>query len=130
MSNIRLITPPDILYDKSFKISLFFCSDQIKTEVQNHVANFTQDLDIYLCDDITNIFYDWLLAVHKMSDVCVLYLDFLPPAYKILESYLISFSNTYWITQGEIPVYNKLSNNRIYSINQISKIMGDEIEIL
>ena len=62
---------------------------------------------------------DWVLNVHKISQIVILDLDNLPPYWKKLESYLVSFGNTYYLTKAEEIMYNKISANRIFAVEEI-----------
>jgi hypothetical protein len=70
-----------------------------------------------------------LFDVHLTSDITIVELDNLPENLKCIESYLISFPNTYWITQGENPLYNKISSNRIYTLEEVKVHIGDYGEV-
>ena len=129
MSDITVITPPDKIFNQNLNIFLLYPSDQIKTDLQNILANSTIKLNVYIYDIQDEHDIDWLLSVQKMSDVTIIDLEKLPTEVKQLESYFVSQSNTYWLTKGENIWYNKLSVNRVYDINFIKdKIGGDKVE--
>jgi len=129
MSDITVITPPDKIFNQNLNIFLLYPSDQIKTDLQNILANSTIKLNVYIYDIQDEHDIDWLLSVQKMSDVTIIDLEKLPTEVKQLESYFVSQSNTYWLTKGENIWYNKLSVNRVYDINFITdKIGGDKVE--
>ena len=124
MSNINLITPPDKLYNKNSSILLINPSNQLRLELQNLLKNNKLYLDIYLYEvNNDNHEFTWLLDVHRMVTWCILELENLPYEIKKIESYLISFSNTYYITQGENILLNLIGNNKIYSVDQLKDII-------
>lgn len=129
MSDITVITPPDKIFNQKFNIFLLYPSDKIKSDLQELLAEGTQKVNVYIYENTDEHDIDWLLSVQKMSDTTIVELEQLPSEVKQLESYLVSQSNTYWLTKGENIWYNKLSVNRIYDINFLQhKIGGDEVE--
>ena len=123
MSKINLITPPDILHNKNKSILCISFDNENRKSLQNVLAKVQENLNIYIFDnDITEI--DWLLNLHKICDVCIVNLDNLPQEIRTIMSYLISFDNTYWLTKGEEMLYNKISSNRIFDLNQIKDKIG------
>jgi len=124
MSDINLITPPDKLYSRNSSVLLINPSEGLRLELQNLLQNTKQYFDIYLYEVNTdNHEFTWLLDVHRMVTWCILELENLPPEIKKIESYLISFGNTYYITQGENILFNLISNNKIYSLDQLKDIL-------
>jgi hypothetical protein len=124
MSDINLITPPDKLYSRNSSVLLINPSEGLRLELQNLLQNTKQYFDIYLYEVNTdNHEFTWLLDVHRMVTWCILELENLPPKIKKIESYLISFGNTYYITQGEDILFNLISNNKIYSLDQLKDIL-------
>lgn len=124
MSDINLITPPDKLYSKNSSVLLINPSESLRLELQNLLHNTKRHLDIYLYEVNTdNHEFTWLLDVHRMVTWCILELENLPYEIKKIESYLISFSNTYYITQGENILLNLIGNNKIYSVDQLKDII-------
>ena len=123
MSKINLITPPDMLHNKNKSILCISFDNENRKSLQNVLAKVQENLNIYIFDnDITEI--DWLLNLHKICDVCIVNLDNLPQEIRTIMSYLISFDNTYWLTKGEEILYNKISSNRIFKLDQIKEKIG------
>jgi len=124
MSDINLITPPDKLYSQNSSILLINPSEGLRLELQALLQNTKQHFDIYLYEVNTdNHEFTWLLDVHRIVTWCILELENLPLEIKKIESYLISFGNTYYITQGEDILFNLISNNKIYSLDQLKDIL-------
>lgn len=124
MTQIKIITPPDIIYDRARTMLLIQPSEPTKVDIQKILNNSDLDYSIYVYDINTLEHTDWLFSVHRMCDICIVELDFLPPALKCLESYFISYPNTFYISKGENPFYSKISNNRIHQIEEIKHIIG------
>lgn len=124
MSKINIITPPDILHNKNRSILSVCLDDQQRHELQNILAEMEDSINVYMFsyEDVQHS--DWLLNLHKICDVVLVNLDNLEPEIRTIMSYLISFDNTYWLTKGENLLYNKISSNRIYKIEQIKQRIG------
>ena len=98
--------------------------DQQRHELQNILAEMEDSINVYMFSNEDVPHSDWLLNLHKICDVVLVNLDNLEPEIRTIMSYLISFDNTYWLTKGENLLYNKISSNRIYNIEQIKQRIG------
>ena len=130
MSVINLITPPDKLYNQAGSILLVYPTEYIEQELQKILSAATADTNIYIYNinnDEHN--YTWLLDVHKFCNICIMNLDDLPVELKCMESYFISFSHTYWLSQGENTLYNKISQNKIYTLERLQPILGEYVQL-
>lgn len=129
MDKVTVITPPDKLFNKAYNFLLIYPDEFIKNELQNVIANWDTAINVYVYepqdydDDI-----DWLLSMHKMADCVILCMDNVPSKIHDLNSYFISYSNTFWLTKGSDSYYNKLSLNRIYNLDHISETVGGNFE--
>lgn len=122
MSKINLITPPDILHNKNKSILCISLDPQQKQELQDLLAESNDNQNIYVYEGNQEL--DWLMNLHKICDTVLVNLDNLDTEIRTIMSYLISFDNTYWLTKGEHMLYNKISSNRIYNIEQIKERIG------
>ena len=122
MSKINLITPPDILHNKNKSILCISLDPQQKQELQDLLAESNDNQNIYVYEGNQEL--DWLMNLHKICDTVLVNLDNLDTEILTIMSYLISFDNTYWLTKGEHMLYNKISSNRIYNIEQIKERIG------
>lgn len=130
MNEITLITPPDKIFNKTCSILLLYPSNDTKKECQQILKKSNLHLNLYLYDINTeDHYYDWLLDIHRTVDLCFIDIDNLPLEIKSIESFLISFPNTYYKTNGENILYNKISLNRLYSLNDIANKIGGLFEI-
>ena len=124
MSDINLITPPDKLHNHNFSILLINPSESLRIDLQDLIKNSNHYFDLYLWEvNNGNEDYEWLFDVHRCVDLCILELENLPYEIKNIEAFLISFGNTYFITQQENVLYSKISSNRIFSITQLENII-------
>lgn len=116
MSKISVITPPDKLYNKAYSFVLIYPNDDIKQQLQNLIADWDCAINVYLYEEEA---VDWLLDIVQSADAVILNLDNSNTEVRDLASYLVSLPNVFWLTKGEISVYNKLSVNRIYNLDTI-----------
>jgi hypothetical protein len=116
LSKISVITPPDKLYNKAYSFVLIYPNDDIKQQLQNLIADWDCAINVYLYDEDAT---DWLLDIVQSADTVILNLDDSDTEIRNLASYLVSLPNVFWLTKGEISVYNKLSVNRIYNLDTI-----------
>ena len=114
---INLITPPDIIYDKTTSILLIHPSKQIKNQLNDVLKDAQQNINIYLYEQEEE--HDWLLTLHRMCNFVVIDIDNSPSLTRDAISYFISFPKTFWFTNGDNVYYNKISNNRIYNLDWI-----------
>jgi len=128
MSNITLITPPDKIFNQNINIFLIYPSQKLKNDLQDFLASSTESINVYIYENKDEHDIDWLLSVHKMTEIVIIELEDLPSEIRQIESYLISQSNTYWLTKGENMWYNKLSVNRIYDLDFLTTKIGGTVE--
>lgn len=124
MNKISLITPPDKLYNDSLSILLIYPSEIIKTQLQPLLQEIDIPINIYLYEDHD---IDWLFDIVSSVDYIILDIDNSDTVVRDLVSYLIAKPKTYWLTQGDYTVYNKLSVNRIYDLDIIRTIMENKL---
>tara|TARA_B100000242_G_C42790700_1_gene367921 strand:- start:64 stop:453 length:390 start_codon:yes stop_codon:yes gene_type:complete len=129
MSDINIITPPDILHNKNFSVFLLYPSLYVKEQFQEILTKSKSRFNVYMYENPDGQDIDWVLNVHKLSQIVILDLDNFPPFWKKLESYLVSFGNTYYLTKAEEIMYNKISANRIFAVEEIESKLGGKFEI-
>ena len=120
MSDIYLVTPPDKLFNKNYSVLLLYPYDDLKQQVQSLLEAKTNSINVYLYEAVTeeqNI--AWVLESHRICDLVMIDIDFVDHHIRDMLSYLISFNHTYWRSQGENLMFNKLSCNRFYQCEEI-----------
>ena len=128
MKNINIITPPDLLYHDAIEVLLLCPSDNVKNEVQQALVDIDVDIDIYVYEPnelLSDKDLDWILNVFKKSSVTIIDIDRVPPILQPILSYMIAKPKTFWLTKGLNRVYNKLSNNKVYDFEFLSKLGGN-----
>lgn len=126
MNKINIITAPDKLHSRSYKFLLIYPTQDIEQQLQQQIAEWDHPIDIYIYKE-PNL--NWLLEVFEMANTVIYNLDDSDPEVKYLGSYLVSFPKTYWLTQGEHLVYNKLSMNKVYNLDFIQQLIGGISEV-
>lgn len=121
MKAINVITPPDILRHRAYKILLVYPDNHIKTLLQEQIGDWDYPIDIYMYEEEA---IDWIFNVFEACDVCIINLDDADKQIRQAASYFLSFPKTYWLTQGENIVYNKLSLNRVYNLDFMESLIG------
>ena len=132
MGDIKLITPPDIIYDHTYSILLIYPNQLQKAEIQNILQDINIDCNIYFYEKVYDNLQDveWLLNLHRLCQFCFINIDLMEPDIKLLTSYFVSFPNTYWFTQGNNHILNKISKNNIFTFDiLLDKLIGGIVEI-
>jgi len=129
-NKIILITPPDKIFNQNHSVLLIYPSDGVRQQAQDILAksNGRQNVYLYNPTNPEDEDVDWLLTVAKMTDVVMLDYDNSSEHVKVMASYLVSLSQTYWLTTDDWMLYNKLSPNRIYGLDVIEDLIGGQFE--
>ena len=117
---INIITPPDKIFSDCKSILLLHPSKEILDSLQEEfLLTLDEDINIYNYDK--NVYspedIDWLLSVFHYCSICILNLDRMDPTTRSLASYFIAKPKTYWLTNSDQPVYNHISNSRVYNLD-------------
>ena len=122
MPQIKVITPPDILHNSDPNILLIYPSADLKEEFQTIIQDWDINFNLYIYSQPAHDHdLDWLLTLVKMCDKTIMDLDQCDAQVRELASYIISHTDTYWLTNAVETVYNKLSINRIYDLQQLKE---------
>ena len=126
MKNLNIITPPDKLYNDALVVLLVYPTTELQEAVQSHLVDIDDDINIYVYDKqvYADEDIDWLLTIFAMSDITIINVDTVQHHLRDLLSFMIAKSKTFWLTNGENRVYNKLSNNRIKNFEFLSNLGG------
>jgi len=124
MNDVILVTPPDILYNKTKNLLLVNPNEDIKAAVSDVILQAKNHCNLYLYDHDDSIYIDWLLTVHKFADLAIIDLDNIPNDVRPLQSYFISHPYTYYYSKEENFIFSKISKNRIFDKQNIETIIG------
>tara|TARA_B000000475_G_C15811324_1_gene371695 strand:- start:44 stop:442 length:399 start_codon:yes stop_codon:yes gene_type:complete len=128
LKNINIITPPDVLHHDAVEILLLCPSDNVKNEVQQSVVDIDNDINIYVYepnDKLDDNDLDWILNIFQKSQITIIEIDNVPAVLQPILSYMIAKPKTFWLTNGNNRVYNKLSNNRVNDFEFLSNLGGN-----
>ena len=129
MADINLITAPDRLFNYAESFLLVYPGTAVKEQFNNLLANIDLPFNVYLYEHPSDSHeIDWLLSTHKLVDHTIIDIDNCPYEIRELVSYFIADPKTYWLTNGELMFYNKISNKRIYSLDYLSDKIGGKFE--
>jgi hypothetical protein len=118
LGKINVITPPDKLYNMTPSLLLVKPSLELKEHFQKQIAKFPSELNVFVFgNEETDI--DWLLSVHKMSDITVIDIDNCDAVTKSFVTLMLTFPDSYYLTKDEVTPYGLLSKNRIYDFDSI-----------
>ena len=88
-----------------------------------------QNLNVYLFDQDQGHDVNWLLDIVNQVGTIILDVDNTRNEYQWLIGYLLSFDKTYYLTKAEEIMYNKISANRIFAVEEIESKLGGKFEI-
>jgi hypothetical protein len=128
LKNINIITPPDVLHHDAVEILLLCPSDNVKNQVQQSVVDIDNDINIYVYESnehLTDDDLDWILNIFQKSQITIIEIDNVQPILQPILSYMIAKPKTFWLTNGNNIVYNKLSNNRVNDFEFLSNLGGN-----
>lgn len=120
MNKINIITYPDYLFSDCFKILLIHPSTFIKDTLQkDYLSQLDTDVNIYYCENKTldHPQIDWLLNAFSQCDLCIFDIDNSSQEARNLAAYFLAKPKTYWLTNVDKPVYNHISNNRVFNLD-------------
>jgi len=129
MTNITVVTPPDVLHTNEISFLLIYPSTQTKNQLQDVIEKFNMSFVVYLYElDDVNEEVDWLLSSCHSSTFVIFDIDNSPSKIRDLASYIIANTNTYWLTNSGDHYYNKLSINRVYTLDFLEDKIGGYFE--
>lgn len=127
MTKFKIITPPDFLYQDCINLLLINPSKDLLQNLQNEIlSNFVQDMNIYLYEKTAYAKedVDWLLKAFSHCDIVIVDIDNCSIDNKLLLSYFIAKTKTYWLTNAVDSIYNHLSSNRIFNLSFLNNLGG------
>lgn len=109
---IKIITPPDVIFDQSTSIVLICPSTDTKKYLENFIAKIDDHLNVYVYNNDNNI--QWLLAQCRMSNYIIVDIDNCDNKTNQFLSYILSLPNTYYRTEHMKAPWDLLNKNRFY----------------
>lgn len=117
---VTLITPPDILPNRTQSILLITPTSDIKDFLDNYLKTFNANIHVYLYTP-TDVDIKWLLTVAVRAEAVILDCDNVPDDASHFLSYIISMPNTYYrITNPKVD-YSVINPNRFYDFPNLNE---------
>lgn len=126
MSEVKLITPPDSIYDSNASMLLINFNDQLKEGFNEAMKDINFDINIYLYDFERMLNEQWLIRTIAEVDHIFINADGLDSHW--LLGYILSRSKTFYFTSETVKPYKLLNTNVIYSFDEVSKIFEKKKE--
>jgi hypothetical protein len=117
---VTLITPPDILPNRTQSILLVTPTSDIKDFLDDYLKTFNANIHVYLYTP-TDVDIKWLLTVAVRAEAVILDCDNVPDDASHFLSYIISMPNTYYrITNPKVD-YSVINPNRFYDFPNLNE---------
>lgn len=127
MDNITVITPPDVLYNRSKSILIVSPNQDLKNQLQDFLLQYPYPMNVYFCDpEIEVESIDWILKISKIADCVIIDIDNTTSLIKTFATYLISYPNVFYLTNDNFTPYNMVSTNRIYDLSWLPNFFKQE----
>lgn len=127
MDNITVITPPDVLYNRSKSILIISPNQDLKNQLQDFLLQYPNPMNVYFCDpEIEVESIDWILKISKIADCVIIDIDNTTSLIKTFATYLISYPNVFYLTNDNFTPYNMVSTNRIYDLSWLPNFFKQE----
>ena len=120
MSDIKVITPPDIIFDQSFKIVLINPNPDIKKYIEEELQSAERAISVYVFD---NNDIKWLLTLCKLADKIILDIKDDESKVSHFYSYILSFPNTYYRCEHLRAPWSLLNVNRFFDVKAFDKLL-------
>jgi hypothetical protein len=121
MDNIKVITVPDIIFDKSKKILLIQPTEDIKKSVESYIADIDQDVSIYYYTH-TDQNLKWLFSVLEMTHLAVIDLDSCDQHLSHFLGYILANPHTYYRVKDAKHPWDLINQNRFFDFTEIKQI--------
>lgn len=120
---IAVATPPDKIYDDSIKLLLIYPRAEVKNLLSEYLKTVDENITVYMYEPQEHD-PDWLMSCIDQSNLVFYDMDNSDPQVRIIDGYILSKSNTYWLTQGNNVFYTMLSRKQLYSYDQLIEKIG------
>jgi hypothetical protein len=110
---IKIVTPPDIIYDKSFKLLVVQPNSHLKLSIEDWALDQDLAISIYFFTEFDRDI-NWLLTTAHLSDKIVIDVDNCDDNVSQFLSYLISLPHTYYKCDHMKTPWDLLNKNRFY----------------
>ncbi len=120
LKTITLVTPPDILPNRTQSILLVTPSEDIKNFLDHFLKSFNANLHVYLYTP-NDKDIKWALTVAVRAEAVIVDCDNVPEDLNHFLSYLISLPNTYYRVTNPKVDYGIINPNRFYDFPNLNE---------
>lgn len=120
LKKVTLITPPDILPNRTQSILLITPRDDIKDFLDDFLKTFNANLHVYLYAP-NDADIKWALTVAVRAEAVIVDCDCMPSDLNHFLSYLISMPNTYYRVTDPKVDYSVINPNRFYDFPNLKE---------
>jgi hypothetical protein len=118
-NKVKVITSPDLIFDRSYKILLVTPSEQTKKFLEHYISDIITSVSIYIYEghekDIK-----WLLTVASSADHVIIDVDNATTDLEYFMSYLISLPNSFYKTEHMKAPWDLLNPNRFFDFPHLT----------
>jgi len=126
MSDVTIITTPDVISNDCYSILLICPSQNLRTDLQDILRRIDIPVNIYLYVG-TEEEPAWFLRLCKMVDLTIIDVDNLDLLTTNFVSHLIAQPNTYYTLQEDRVGFHHISKNRFYDLAWFEKNLLDKV---
>jgi hypothetical protein len=123
MSDITLITPPDLLLNDAFSILLIFPSAALKLQLHEVLATANTLLNVFLYEEVEEPNIEWVLQLVKTVNVSIIDVDNCDPLTRVFSSHIIAQPSTFYLTNDGVTPYTTISKNRVFDVSWLENIL-------
>jgi hypothetical protein len=118
-NSIKIITPPDLIFDQTESMLLVCPSAELKKSLEEYLSTHEDAVNIYLFSNETDI--KWLLITARMTDVIIIDIDNCGQNVSHFLGYLLTLPNTYYKCEHMQVQWDLLNQNRFFDFPNIKK---------
>jgi hypothetical protein len=122
MSDITIITPPDILNNDVLGLLLIFPSTILKNDINRVVSKYNIPINIFLYETQESDL-KWMLTHSKKVDYTILDIDNCDLNTRTFVSHLVAQPNTFYLTKDNVTPYNIISKNKFYDLSWLENVL-------
>lgn len=115
--NIKIITAPDIIFDKSRSFLLIHPSQDLKERVEDFILDIDGPINLYYYNQTEDV--KWLLTVSNIVDIVIVDIDNCTDLTFAFLSYILSLSKTHYRSINEKYDWSLLNRNKFYDFPNI-----------
>lgn len=125
-NQIKIITPPDLIFDNSYKILVICPKEDLKKSLESWIIEKEFPISIYYFT-LSDTDIKWLLTCANICDKIILELDEYNENAFHFQSYLLGLSNTYYRCEHKKVQWELINQNRFYDFSDFRKEFNDKV---